>query len=139
MFFSSSEQLLTQLLNDVFSHHLLLSGLSSPVLLPLFVDRYVTKALLSCNVVNFPSFCYSSQVALVLGALCCNGIIEHCDQTAIYAAAAHSVTGNVISTLNGNTGQDKPFNRGESLLVDTDVSRTNKLFKHRSGIRLIVS
>jgi len=77
------------------------------------------------------------KVALVLGALCCNGIIQHCDQTAIYASAAHSVTGNVISTLNGNTGQDKPFNRGKSLLVDTDFPRTNKLFKHRSGTRSI--
>lgn len=51
------------------------------------------------------------SVALVLGALCCNGIIKKCDQTAIYASAAQAVSGNVISTLNGNAGSDKPFNR----------------------------
>ena len=64
----------------------------------------------------------------MLGALCCNGIIRHCDQTAaIYALAAKSVTDNVILTLNGGKGQNRPFDRSESSVIDTGFPHAYEL------------
>ncbi|KIK04204.1 hypothetical protein K443DRAFT_93617 [Laccaria amethystina LaAM-08-1] len=53
------------------------------------------------------------SVALVLGALCCNGIIQHCNQPgfASTAASTNPVTGSVMSALNGGAGENKPFTR----------------------------
>ncbi|KIJ99551.1 hypothetical protein K443DRAFT_102139 [Laccaria amethystina LaAM-08-1] len=54
------------------------------------------------------------SVALVLGALCCNGVIQHCDGNTLSSSisSAKPVTGNVMATLNGGGGRgDAPFSR----------------------------
>lgn len=53
-------------------------------------------------------------VTLVLGALCCNGIIKNCDKTGFtsIASSTHPLSGNVMAALNGGGGQgSKPFTR----------------------------
>jgi len=64
----------------------------------------------------------------VLGALCCNGIIQHCDQPDLVSIAASTkpVTGNVMSALNGGAGENKPFTQGSLNFNHVDFSPTNK-------------
>jgi hypothetical protein len=64
----------------------------------------------------------------VLGALCCNGIIQHCNQPgfASTAASTNPVTGSVMSALNGGAGENKPFTRGSLNFNHVDFSPTNK-------------
>ena len=73
----------------------------------------------------------SFKVALVLGALCCNGIIENCDGSSLSSSisSASRVTSNVMATLNGGGGHgDAPFTRG-SLVIEVKSLLADQLSK----------
>ena len=77
--------------------------------------------------------CYNFlfKVALVLGALCCNGIIKNCDGSSFssFIISANPVSGNVMATLNGGGGHgDAPFTRG-SLVVEIKFLLADQLSK----------
>jgi hypothetical protein len=72
------------------------------------------------------------KVALVFGALCCNGIIKNCDGGSFTSSisGASSVSGNVMATLNGGGGHgDAPFTRGSPIVVEIICLLANQLFK----------
>ena len=84
--------------------------------------------------------CYNFlfKVALVLGALCCNGIIKNCDGSSLSSSisSASRVTSNVMATLNGGGGHgDAPFTRG-SLVIEIKFLPTDELSKIPSRPRL---
>jgi hypothetical protein len=65
----------------------------------------------------------------VLGALCCNGVIQHCDGNTLSSSisSAKPVTGNVMATLNGGGGRgDAPFSRG-SLVIEAKFLLADQL------------
>ena len=71
------------------------------------------------------------KVALVLGALCCNGIIKNCDGSSLSSSisSASRVTSNVMATLNGGGGHgDAPFTRG-SLVIEVKSLLADQLSK----------
>ncbi|EDR08141.1 GPI-anchored small secreted protein [Laccaria bicolor S238N-H82] len=45
-------------------------------------------------------------VTLVLGALCCNGVIQNCASIHTIAASTQPLTGNVMASLNGGQGRN---------------------------------
>ncbi|KIK03745.1 hypothetical protein K443DRAFT_94663 [Laccaria amethystina LaAM-08-1] len=68
------------------------------------------------------------SVALVFGALCCNGIIKNCDGGSFTSSisGASSVSGNVMATLNGGGGHgDAPFTRGSPIVVEIILTTTS--------------
>lgn len=61
---------------------------------------------------------FAFKVTVVLGALCCNGVIKNCDNPSGFASGTRPVTGNVMAALNGGNG-DTPFTRG-SPTIESD-------------------
>jgi len=71
------------------------------------------------------------KVTLVLGALCCNGIIQHCDGGGLLSSisSANRVTGNVMAAFNGGGGHgDAPFTKG-SLVIEIKFLLADQLSK----------
>ncbi|KIK03743.1 hypothetical protein K443DRAFT_465935 [Laccaria amethystina LaAM-08-1] len=79
------------------------------------------------------------SVALVFGALCCNGIIKNCDGGSFTSSisSASRVTSNVMATFNGGGGHgDAPFTRGSPMVVEIICLLANQLTKIPSRPRL---
>ncbi|EDR16163.1 uncharacterized protein LACBIDRAFT_321401 [Laccaria bicolor S238N-H82] len=81
------------------------------------------------------------SVALVFGALCCNGIIKNCDGSSFSSSisSASRVTSNVMATLNGGGGHgDAPFNR-DCITLNVEIAVTTTSITCTTASWLVLS